>query len=188
MLFQRYDSHLNEIGGYLEYKVLISEIQKNFPEIKPLKIEDFTIKRYEKSDGDCIKTSPLFKNLQFKESVPCLNMINKTRIEVELVKPNHNNYYTIFKYKNFDITKTRNAVLIGDSFQNNYREYLASHFKNFNSLYVTSGKNFVLDEKTKQALFSEKTDIVIIETTERFLQRLLYLESFYDIADDKYRE
>ena len=82
---------------------------------------------------------------------------------------------------NDNVNNNKKLVIIGDSFHGRYAELLAENFYSVKSLFIGNGRDFVLDSFSKELLFNDKPDIIIVETTERWLQRLINMDSFKDI-------
>lgn len=51
-LYSQMDNHWNYIGGYVAYRALMEEIVKDFPQVRPLKEEDFEFKEYDVNWGN----------------------------------------------------------------------------------------------------------------------------------------
>lgn len=51
-IYQKYDSHWNSYGAFIAYSKLMEEISKDFPELKPFPLSDFTISWKPEEGGD----------------------------------------------------------------------------------------------------------------------------------------
>ena len=177
MVFLPYDTHLNGLGIYIEYQTLISEISKLFPNIKPIEFSETEIIQNGQK-GDSIPPKK-YSNEKY-EYVDFINIKNANAVLYEEADFKDKSYF--FKqFINEKAGNNLNLVIIGDSFHGGYLPLLAESFHNVKSLFVGHGKNFILDYNVKNLLFDDKPDILIIETTERFLQRLLALDSFEEL-------
>ena len=83
---------------------------------------------------------------------------------------------TIFAYRNADKTKKLRAVLYGDSFMLRMNWYMAESFAEFEHIYTGYGRMFDVDFMAED-IRRFKPDILIIQTTERFLDRLKQLNA-----------
>ena len=92
-------------------------------------------------------------------------------------------HYNFRIYNNNYANNRLKLVIIGDSFHQNYIPLLAESFSSVKSLLIGNGEEFILDDQAKDILFKPKPNILIIETTERFLSRLMELDSFFDIFE-----
>lgn len=54
LLYWKTDTHWNEHGGFIGYTVLMNAINRDFPDITPLKKDDFTLKEEAHLEGDVL--------------------------------------------------------------------------------------------------------------------------------------
>lgn len=177
MVFLPYDTHLNGLGTYIEYQTIISKINKSYPNVKPIKFSEIEITKSEQK-GDSIPPKK-YSNKNFEN----VDLINLKNMNSKLYKEENFKEKSHF-YKSFINNKSDSKlklVIIGDSFHIRYLNLLAESFYKVKSLFVGHGKNYSFDYHIKTLLFDDKPDILIIETTERFLQRFLTLDSFEDL-------
>ncbi|MDD3154164.1 MAG: hypothetical protein PHS41_04795, partial [Victivallaceae bacterium] len=66
-------------------------------------------------------------------------------------------------------------LCIGDSFFSAVMPYLAANHSEVMRQFSTQSKHFVLDGLAEQ-IAKFKPDVIIVESTERFLERMLHLE------------
>ena len=185
-VFFKTDTHLNYDGAFIEYRTITSALQKDFKAIAPLGIDDISLVNY-KYNGDSLtlRSENIVKKYE--------DHVNYYKIKSPNAKLMNTILFSgfpddkIFEYKNAKSKNNLKLVLIGDSFQLRVRHLLAESFSTYKYAFFGGGRNFLLNDKIKNSLFAEKPDILIIETTERFLQRLLELDSFMDIFEEKYR-
>ena len=183
MLFFPYDTHLNSKGLFIEYNTIISEVQKTFPNLRPVNNSDYDlVKAPFKSDS-----TPPKRYLNKENEFDLYYVFKKPHAVLEQEANNTIKSFFFKKYTNKYANNNIKITIIGDSFHDRYIGLLAETFAGVNSLFVGFGYDFVLDDNTKQKLFGEKPDILFIETTERFLQRFLELDSLYDVFEAEYR-
>ena len=183
MVFLHYDTHLNAIGTYTEYSTIISELQKLYSNINLIEFSQIKIVKTKAKIDSCPPEKYINKNYEYIEEAALTNSSAKINNKLKILP----RLYFFHKYLNNKSDNNLKVVIVGDSFHTIYMHLLAENFYSLNSLFVGDGKNFILDKTSKEILFAEKPDILFIETTERFLQRLLELDSFFDIFDSKYR-
>ena len=183
MVFMPYDTHLNGLGGYIEYDTIMSELKKSYKNIQPINYSDITI----------------VKGIAKSDSIPPKRFITEeyTHLDIYKLKEKHSvleqqadNTIKSFYYKRYSNKYVKNnlkVTIIGDSFHCRYLDLLSETFASVKSLFVGFGYDFDLDTDTKKKLFGEKPDILILETTERFLQRFLSFDSLFDVFETKYR-
>lgn len=190
LLFLRGDTHHSPDGycsraAYIEYLALVEGIASDYEKVTPISEKDFSFKNVE-TVGDIFRSQQFINDKYGKESVRVMLLKNPRTRLVETILHIPKRYET-FKFVNSEAGNNLKAVMIGDSFHLGYRNILAENFAIFDSIFVGSGKDFILTDTMKKAVFDTKPDILIIETTERFLQRLLNMDSFMDIFEEKYR-
>lgn len=182
-VFLKTDTHLSpfsafSIGSLIEYNLLMSSIKKDFPDVKILEKNDFYSDVRENYKGDIVSGIHI-PDIQSEDV-----KINKLKEPTYKITNRFlENYSSLYIYSNPESNNNYNVVIVGDSFHQKYRELLAQTFKDFTSIFFMSGSPFILTEEQKQKAFEKKPDILIIETTERLLERFLDLKSFDDIFE-----
>ena len=122
------------------------------------------------------------KTQNYEDAIKLLNPASKLNKHVQFETKS----YFLNEYINNNVDNNLKVVIIGDSFHARYLHLLAENFHTVKSLFVGFGYDFVIDKYTKDFLFGEKPDILIIESAERFLQRFLNMDTFFNIYDKKY--
>jgi alginate O-acetyltransferase complex protein AlgJ len=164
-LYHKTNTHWNDIGAFWAYKSLIAKIQKDYPEIIDLKLENFTHK----------------VELSYQEDLT--GMLEIKREEERLLLHNNNStaksikskFPVPFKYKHIDYeSRYKSQVnkiklfVFRDSFCTNLKKFLKENFGE--SIFLWAYFNEKLIEQ-------EKPDIVILEIVERDLDQLLEIPS-----------
>lgn len=181
LVFMPYDTHLNSLGTYIEYKTIIDETKKQYPILNAI-TKDKT--DFIQIDADCDTLPPeRFISKKYRHSASVVIKKRNSTVNNEINNKTKSYFYVSYINPNNKL----NAVIIGDSFHRRYTDLMAENFHSLKSLFVGHGKNLILDEELKRNLFNEKPDILYIETTERFLYRFLNMDSYFDIFDKKYR-
>ena len=182
-VFFKTDSHLNYDGAFIEYQTILSTLQKDFVDIQPLDFSDVELVS-SKRIGDSLNITN--KNIIAKyEDRFNYYKLKYPNAKESIIHVTNNSDDVLYEYSNAKSQNDLKLVLIGDSFQLRCRYFMAENFHIYKYLFFGGGRNFVLNENMKRLLFSEKPDILIIETTERFLQRFLNMDSFMDIFEEK---
>ncbi len=156
-LYRRNDSHWNDIGAFYASQTLLNRIKLDF-DIKSISFSDYKIDSIEKMGGNS-------------------KMINYKKDFQYILKPTFFTNYQIDSipkyYKNETISESRyknntqkfKILLFRDSFSSALIPFLNESFNH--TTYIWSHK---FDEKL---IKKEKPDIVVIEYTERYLERCL---------------
>lgn len=179
LVFLPYDTHLNTYGSYLEYEEIMSNIKNNFPYVKQTAFTQFDVVTLNSRCDTLPPKRYLSKHHEFRDSINMKNPFAKLD-EVLSLPAKH---YDFRIYNNNYANNRLKLVIIGDSFHQNYIPLLAESFSSVKSLLIGNGEEFILDDQAKDILFKPKPNILIIETTERFLSRLMELDSFFDIFE-----
>ena len=182
LVFLRYDSHLNNIGSYIEYLTLLKKIKEKFPYVNYLSEDDFIKNKVSNQTGESIGYIFAIDKKKLKDERYILELKNKNAKQTSNI--NFGEKYNMYVYENQKSNNKLKVVIAGDSFHIKYLDYLAEDFYRVSSLFAKNGSDFKFDENIKEKLFSNRPDILIIETTERFLDRFLYLESFNNMFEE----
>ncbi len=156
-LYRRHDSHWNDIGAFYASQTLLNRIKLDF-DIKIISFSDYKIDSIKKI-GDISKLINYKKDVQL------------------ILKPNFLKNYQLDSipkyYKNTNISESRytnntqkfKILLFRDSFSSALIPFLNESFNQ--TTYIWSHKF------DKELIKKEKPDIVVIEYTERYLERCL---------------
>jgi len=169
LLFQKSDDHWTDYGAFFGYEAIIKRVAKDFPEIKPQTLDEFTIGSIQK-DGNMAKILGLEE--EFPEKYVVLN-----RIEPSTVKPG-----VRFGYKTdgqvsqneVEIVKVNvngeplKCLIIRDSFTLKMVPFLDQHFES---------TTYIHDEwrgrLRKDVIETYKPDIVIVIMLETHVSGLI---------------
>ncbi len=157
LLYQKLDSHWNELGAFYAYQAIIDHINTKIP-IKKLSLKDYKI-TYKKELGG---NSGMI-GLKIKEENPILTPIFDT---TAISESNYSFYKSdkIWEHRNINTSKKYKILLFRDSFATLLRPYLSQTFGECSCIW---NKEF-----DKKIIEKEKPDIVIIEHVERYLERI----------------
>ncbi len=182
VLFFKAGTHMNPVGAFYEYHFLMQEIRKDFPNLIPLTLSDFKITKENIDDKDIYKALNLsdttYNSENFKNKK--LNFINKMN-----TKWNENRFQKTYRrltFHNDTVNNSYKLVTLNDSFLIYYKDILGRTFSDITLNFWTSGKPFTVPQEAC-SYWSKKNnaDILLVTTTERFLDRFLTLK--YPCAD-----
>ena len=180
IIFYKAGTHLNHIGAFAEYSLLMQEIKKDFPELQVLSLKDFDVKMSDRKFGD-FKLYNHFSVLPFysEDNLRSKVLVPKYTNTSERKNLSRAGFFSVHTYENKEVANSHNLLIISDSFLGQYIKYLAMSFNRINHLFFGGGLDFE-KEKIENFLLKDNsnivTDIVIVGSTERFLHRFLTLE------------
>lgn len=177
VLFFKAGTHMNSVGAFYEYHFLMQEISKDFPNLIPLTLSDFKITEEKTDDKDIYKALNLsnktYNSENFKNKK--LNFINKTHIKWQEERF-HKTYRRLICH-NDKVQNSYKLLTINDSFLIYYRDFLGRTFQDVELNFWTSGKPFVVpNDACHYWPMKNDADILLVTSTERFLDRFLTLK------------
>lgn len=176
IIFYKAGTHLNQIGAFKEYSLLMNEIKKDFPEINVLSLNDFKVKVSNEKKGDFalfnyFSLLPFYSQDNFKNKY----LFSKSKSVAKVKDQQKVGFFIINSWNNEKVENKYNLLVISDSFMAQYMSYLAMSFKDIRHLFFGGGRDFDLQQHAKD-LPDKSPDIIIVGSVERFLQRFLTLE------------
>ena len=176
VLFLKPDTHMTAMGAFYEYTFLMEEIKKDFPNIQLMSLKDFDIKINYSGQKDIYTGINLsdssYSKENFKNKMLYLKKTSQTHIErkrlsefhihTDTTNPIAKNHYTL--------------VAINDSFLEQGRLFYQESFAHMVMHLFISGKKFQIAPEGCLVWRQTKPDILLIATTERFLDRFLTLQ------------
>ena len=175
ILFSRVGTHMNDLGSFYEYYYMLREIKKDFPILSVLKLEDFSFEDTYDCDKDIYKAGNVFNYSEKNLLNTHLTLRNRSKNIIKKVVAKKS-YNTVLLFKNENQQNDLDLFIIGDSFHLRYLNYLVESFSSVYSVFWGNGKSLSFSADDVDYILKNKPDIVIVETTERFLQRLLNLQ------------
>ncbi len=176
ILFYKTGTHWNHQGAYVGYVELFKRIKKDFPNLKIMKPKDFNITPKVSADVDIASALGI-------DAYKVLPKADLTYDEFEVKKPTVQSSYTMVdkdkRIETYDFVSSNpsnklRAVFYADSQFLRMNWYAAESFKNMLHIYTGYGRDYDVDYMQK-AILDYKPNIFVIETGERFLDRLLNL-------------
>ncbi len=189
-VFPKSGTHPTQWGIYNMYLNLINTMRIDFNNIPPT-IPLNKLQRKDKilSDVDTLNNLgiPYFiygdKNMyEIDCKLPKLNYeyLNTRKKQESKMK----NYYDdIYIHEKKNKVSMPRIFVLGDSFALRYNKYLPYHFSSVIQVFSGHGRDYEFS-KYIEMIDNLKPDIILISTTERFLQRFLHLEFPIEIKEN----
>lgn len=177
LLFYKTGTHWNHRGAYVAYLEMMKMLKKDYPELRVLKESDFNIAPQFSADEDVANAL----GLDAKSTFPKEDM---TYDVFELKKPTttvvHEFVNKKLKIETFDYVSSNpanklKAIFYADSQFLRMSWYVAESFKKMQHIYVGYGRDFDIPYMAED-IEAFAPDILVVETGERFLNRLMKLE------------
>ena len=182
LLYYKTDSHQTDFGGYIVYQLLMKEINKDFPQIKTAKLEDFSVKKCK------------LVNYGEKEKDFYLGNVNEMSLkdikymdyENEYYYPKDNNIITeqygdpyLLKNRTHNPLGKRKVILLGSSFVEKINLFIKSSFEYTDKIRLNTAyeKNFHVS-RFEDYLIKEKPDVLIVVLNESEL--FDYISTMYN--------
>lgn len=158
-IYYETDTHWNPRGAYEGYRVLIEIIQEDFPNVKPLALEECEIRENQKWQGDLSRMSGWLEAYSIYEAIlPPINPNSTVRqAKIDDVQ---------FTYYENDSNELPNAIVYRDSFFTVMQPFLAQNFDELIDIWTYDIDLDLIKEK--------QPDMVIFLMTERIIQRLIW--------------
>ena len=173
VVFCKTGTHMNSVGSFYEYKFLINQIRKDYPMINEVLFEDLNVEERYACDTDLynmLKRDDYSKE-NFKNDV--LSLKNKNAETLFYRKRFDKNLGYVSLLKNEHVKNNIKVLLISDSFAMGWRDYLAEGVSSLYHIFTGHGMDYVYFSEELDYIKQNIPDIIIVETTERFLQRFL---------------
>lgn len=160
LVYNSTDTHWNDYGSWVGYQRLIKVISQDFPQIKPNPIENYS-KKQEKFYGGLAIISG---NIRVEETTISLTLRNPKEVRHESGTA-EGNIRMITSY--LDEPELPTSLVFRDSFYSSLYSHMSQHFSKHVCLWT-----HVFDYSKVDEL---RPNIVILEVTERYINRLLRL-------------
>lgn len=156
-VFFKNDIHWNQLGAFMGYREMILALAKDYPEIKPFKLSDYSIEVDTTFEGDLMHLMNLDAffptasfNMMPKYERHAIEYRNRPFVEKEL------NYHYFESDQGID----KRFLLIRDSYARTWLPILSEHFKQSSFSWNTT----VLPDRIEQ----DKPEIVVLEMMEMY--------------------
>ena len=162
---------MQTLASLIQYEAIVKGLSKKYQSLKP--IERSRYKKEFKKDFSGNIINKLHIRKYFSEDVELYVLKNP--------EAKYKRASGIENYKNPNAQCDKKVLLVGDSFIGRYKALLAENFTDFKALYIKGERPMIIGKEQKQILKNSKPDIVIIEATERFLQKFAIMDlDFFD--------
>ncbi len=158
LVYYETDTHWNPRGTYEGYRAMIEAIQKDFPTIKPIELNDCKISKAKTMPGDLSDMSG-WLNIHSTYDVITPNIKDQVTSRTEYIDGIR---YVFFENIVSDLPK---AFIFRDSF------FSSEPFLQYNFRELTAISSYKID---MDLIRSEKPDVIILLMTERSLHALLW--------------
>lgn len=172
LLYHKIDHHWNDVGAFYAYLEIINRIHKDFPQITPLKFDDFKLDTTEKmtsgSEAEMLNVSKLFHTNFFKliKKIPTKS---HEGAKANYIPPDWFAYPNDYEVvRELDGSKLPFAFIIRDSYADYLLQYFQENFRKCKYFY-----DCWLYQFNKKIIEQEKPDIVILMPYESNLKRIL---------------
>lgn len=172
-IYYKTDTHWNELGAFVGYSKIISVLQEDFPQLEPLKIDEFKIEKAELYSGDLLSMLGYESTTSVYQYVVTHKKNIKPNLLLSTVLPeNPENVFEIYEMPNH--TNDLNLFVVRDSYSENLKKFLSLNFKK--STYEW------MPQLPITKIVKEQPNIVFHEMLERF--SFEYLELPPEIQND----
>jgi alginate O-acetyltransferase complex protein AlgJ len=164
-IFYKTDSHWNDLGAFISYRVIGNYLAQWFPSIHILQLSDFRKEKIKFNGGGL--TGMIGLNNLLTESIPLLIPLSQPKWFVSAnPKPESSDIHGLNKVVPAFATEIKDqtlpkAVMLRDSFTTGLQPFLSNHFGRIVYLWRP---DFPVDE-----IIKEHPDVVIQEVVERLL-------------------
>lgn len=159
LIYYQTDTHWNPRGAYEGYIALIETIQKDFPSVEPVSLEDCQITKTQKWQGDLSRMSGWLEAHSTYDSILPPSTTNNT-VRSEKIDD------VQYAYFENESTELPTAIIYRDSFFTVMQPFLAQNFRELIDIWT-----YEIDLDLVKEI---NPDIVIFLMTERIIQRLLW--------------
>jgi alginate O-acetyltransferase complex protein AlgJ len=178
-VFAKSGTHMSPEGSLIEYQTLMTAISRHFPDIAPLTPTDFSVSMAVTRETDLLQALDLPEHMYGRHHLlyPHYRLKHKTAAEIRKkpLRGKAGPYGSQVVIRNDACRNARRALLVCDSFLGRVTPYLAENFRELTALTIGNGLDFHLHQQAG-LVETLDPDLIIIGTTERFLDRLLRLQ------------
>lgn len=177
ILYYKTGTHWNHWGAYIGYLDLFRRIKKDFPSLKIMQESDFNIVPKVSADVDIASALGIdaYKVLPEKELTYDEFEVKEPTAEGTHTFVNKEKRIETFDYVSSNPANKLKAVFYADSQFLRMNWYAAESFSRMLNIYSGYGRDYDLPYMA-ETIIDYKPDILVIETGERFLSRLLNME------------
>lgn len=181
LLYYKADHHWTHKGSFISYNLLLREIIKNHPNIKPTQENDYiiTYNNYKEGDNSQYKLLKINNEKVFDTKYKMYSHKNSKTIKSKKVILSKNPNIVKFHYIYKNAPNKQKVMVVGDSFGLNLTMFLSYTFKEVEELFASIPNGYEYENFNMQHFESEikkfKPDILIFCLHESGINHLNYL-------------
>ncbi len=177
IVYYKTGTHWNHRGAYAGYKALFGRLKKDFPSLHIMTEDEFDIVPKLEADVDIASALDIdaYKIFPKEDMTYDVFRVKNPRAEGKHTYLEKEKKIETFDYMSSDPAKKLKAVFYADSMFLRMNWYVAESFKQMQHIYVGYGRDYDLPFMG-QDIRDIAPDIFVLETGERFLDRLLKIE------------
>ena len=176
-VFCKSGTHMTDLASYRVYGWLADRIHEDFPAFAKVRDEQCVFGRDDKhTDADLVKlgAAPFYPRACLVNDFAA---VRAPRAETTIDEKRRDGFLRVVRHtRNASAGNGLKLFLITDSFGWRWVPYLAESVAELHVVYIGNDNPFDLGEQGRAELLKMKPDILIVNFTERFLQRLLTFE------------
>jgi len=170
LLYDKKDTHWNDYGAFIGYSKIINVIAKDYPQVVPNKISEYTIGSDQKFIGDLTRMLGLNKTDE-----PSITFLKKDSLNAKLNKQYLDE--NKIKFQDWEMPECSNdlkLMVVHDSYSQRLKKFFSTNFKSSTYAWTPDLPIHKINEN--------KPDVIIHEVAERVIQE--YLELPPEIKND----
>lgn len=176
VLFFKTDTHMTPLGSFYEYTFLMNEMKKDFSDLRPLSLQDFTMTTEILPETDLLNMLNLPVSLYGAENLKQQQLHWRIPPQAQESILTNSSYYQHFLGYNSAVNNNYKIVTLSDSFLLKYKAYLMETFQDVEIYFWGAGRPFEVQKTDCVYWQGTPPDILLVQTTERSLYRLLQLK------------
>lgn len=177
VVFCKSGTHMTDLASYRVYGWLADRIREDFPSFAKVEDGQCVFGRDDRhTDDDLVKLGavPFYPHASLVNDFAAVRM---PRAETVVDERRCDGFLRVIRRtRNVAVGNDLKMFLLTDSFGRRWIPYLAESVAELHVVYIGNDDPFDLGERGRAELLEMEPDILVVNFTERFLQRLLTLE------------
>lgn len=176
-LFYKTGTHWNLRGAFVGYQEMMKRLNSDFRDLNILQERDFVIENKREADVDIASALGVdaYKTFPDEDLTYEVFTVRNPKTKQDYQMLDKEKRIELYSYKSDDKAKHRKAVFFADSQFLRMNWYVAESFAEMLHIYVGYGRMYDLPFMSDE-IVKFKPDIFVLETGERFLERLLEID------------
>jgi alginate O-acetyltransferase complex protein AlgJ len=167
LLYYPEDTHWNSVGAYAGYRAVVLEMQKWYPDLKPLDPSYFRVETQEKH-GDLARMTGVPNYVGMEPEMLPVSPAGLKQTSFKLPGIDHPVGTEPFTTENPNAPSKLNVLILRDSFGTSFVPFFSEQFAKVTSIWSTQG-NKEFEQALAKFVEEDKPDVFIEERTERVL-------------------